>query len=810
MTSPATATADFILPLQRPPKPAPVLFGTPRTTVPKVISTMDASSSSRASLRQRLDERRTALTAMEHRYLENLVVHGDEIEVQLASECLMDTELFFDHPDASLQPFDSSSRDCRDESMSSLGSLGCGSLQRQEILEDRKRRLSTGNLFKAHLSGLQLSQQASRRSIRARRQSMSALNSTRLDAYNANINIFRKSIPRVTSSPLLATTDQNSDTYRRIANSERLPLPSSREASTSSFNSLPPIHRKPAFRRMQSDSSSRKSVTFKDPPANRRISVDHIASTGGPRKLFKARSDSLPSIPSMGTPHSQSDMSDDQSSIPSIHHAHHVHEASTCSLSSIEYPNNGRSQSFASAPSLRLSHPILSQSFSIKEERDATSTTTLDAYDEGPTLEAIGSDGPTLLDGGIPNRVEIFHRQQIQQSNNPPIAPATKLLSHDEEPDEGPLKLSVQDKIFMREASQQHEGFEMANFASSERRPSFKSMASFGSIKSTRSFDDSVILQRFSGLSGVFRRPLLRSLSDENMQGIFLGRSRALFTDTSTQPMDDETYGLDDDDSSAYYDSWKVIEDEYVNGYGGGGTLPFHILGTSGDDVDALPHVLSPPLMESLQAFLPQSVSGDNFWLKFSLVRDGASLHTFLQYARGATHTVLAIETVDGEVFGAFTSATWRKNWNFFGSSESFLWRMKHTRKEKCHSIIDQAHMESEIEVFPFVGQNTCIQLCTQNRIAVGGGSGGEESEEFGIKPHDWGFGLALESDLLTGTSSPCLTFSSPSLSWIHGDGSRFEVMNLELWTLTPCTSVEEAEKLELGRLFLRNHGKDT
>jgi hypothetical protein len=76
---------------------------------------------------------------------------------------------------------------------------------------------------------------------------------------------------------------------------------------------------------------------------------------------------------------------------------------------------------------------------------------------------------------------------------------------------------------------------------------------------------------------------------------------------------------------------------------------------------------------------------------------------------------------------------------------------------------------------------------------------------------HNWGFGLALQSDLLQGSSSPCITFGSPSLSKAHPDGSLFEIMNVELWTTTPCMTEEEAEKLELGKLFLHqdsNAGK--
>lgn len=245
-------------------------------------------------------------------------------------------------------------------------------------------------------------------------------------------------------------------------------------------------------------------------------------------------------------------------------------------------------------------------------------------------------------------------------------------------------------------------------------------------------------------------------------------------------------------------------------------SLPFRILGTSADDIDSQPHVLSPPLMESLQAFMPMSKTSDNYWMKYSMVRDGASIHTLLQHARGAKYAVLAIETVDGEVLGSFTTEPWRKTWSYFGGGESFLWRMRHSRHSKCHSIIDVAHLESEIDVYPYTGDNHCIQFCTSSKIAVGGGSPDqaakssgslpsmpEEDEDEVVREHEWGYGISLENDLLHGSSSPCVTFGSPSLSKSHWDGSLFEIINIELWTMTPCYSEADAQKLELGKMFL-------
>lgn len=285
---------------------------------------------------------------------------------------------------------------------------------------------------------------------------------------------------------------------------------------------------------------------------------------------------------------------------------------------------------------------------------------------------------------------------------------------------------------------------------------------------------------------------------------------------------DDDSWEMDSDtehNDSSHHDAWNVLKDEYASEQG---MLPFRILGTSVDDADSHPHVLSPPLMESLQNFVPYGISEDNYWMKYSLLRDGASMHTLLQYVRGAKHTILAIETSTGEVFGSFTSEPWRKNWNFFGTGESFLWRMRQSRTTPCYSVIDQAQLESELDVYPWTGDNNCVQMCTSDKLAVGGGeeeegggggvAGGSaakwDKRDDGYERPVYGFGLALERNLLHGTSTHCATFGSPPLSREHPDGSPFEILNLEVWTFTPCRTLQAAEKLELGKLFLQSNSQ--
>jgi TLD len=208
--------------------------------------------------------------------------------------------------------------------------------------------------------------------------------------------------------------------------------------------------------------------------------------------------------------------------------------------------------------------------------------------------------------------------------------------------------------------------------------------------------------------------------------------------------LEDETETLSwdsqDDMNNHSYDAWEVLKDEYSSDYGfsftpamtnQGSTLSseeplsgFVILGTSADDVSAQPHVLSPPLLDSLMNFLPENVIGQNFWLRYSLIRDGASLETLKHYVRAADHTLLAIETPAGQVFGVYCSSPWRNHQGYFGSPLSaFVWKMRYSRRTKCASLFEQAHLESEIDVYMATPNDPeqPIQVCRHDILGVGG-----------------------------------------------------------------------------------------
>lgn len=827
----------------------------------------DVSASSRDSLRRQVDKRKTSLTVQEQSYLDNLLLHGNEIEVQLAYEKLQDEELFFDHttpkPHTDQQFFeDVGNRDASSDPLArpTLERTDSqGSQRRLLVLQQRKNSIPHLTLWRAHKSGLAVTKNASRMSLIKRTTSMGSSSSSGLPRVPPTKDIFR---------------DQAQ--ARRPSTGTKLLVPPKgpRLAQRSQSMLMPAVPPPVTLQRRTSTTSSRKSVTFhqetngapkgKLVPLRRSVSdtnalSSHLTQTPAEERQLERpsteRQESTSSIPSLH--HAHPIRQDSISSFPSLHHALPIRQESFSSIPSLHHAQPIRQESATSIPSLHHGHPLHDESsISFANYRyvrsesvpslhhghpltdDSINSASANQFFNASTAVAASwlqqSERSAISLGSLPHNVT-FPSSTTEYTAQTTVATETTSASTAQDSNISPSK-----PVLMRLASRnayEGEGIEVTQlhdhplhddasgrYRDSTNARSFPSMISMdASIRTCNSWDSGISSYQQSHPE-IFRGMIARSLSDDEqfVGNLYLGSGANLLMkdechssrQISEYEDDDASWDMNSDGGVPRYDSWDVLKDEYVNGYGGGGSLDFLILGTDANDEAAQPHVLSPPLMESLQAFLPITKSGQNFFLRYSMVRDGASMHTFLKRARGVQYSILAIETIDGEVFGSFTGQPWRKNWNYFGTGESFLWKMRRSRLEKTHDILEQAQMESEIDVYPYTGENRFIQLCTHDRIAVGGGTPSEKKldnedmylKETFINPHEWGFGLAIDGDLLTGTTSPCVTFGSPSLSTLHSDGSRFEIVNIELWTLTPCMTVEDAEKLELGKLFLQRN----
>lgn len=247
-----------------------------------------------------------------------------------------------------------------------------------------------------------------------------------------------------------------------------------------------------------------------------------------------------------------------------------------------------------------------------------------------------------------------------------------------------------------------------------------------------------------------------------------------------------ETIEIDPDDDENYlvrYDGWSFQNSE---------EYPFLILGDDGNDMN--PRVLTPGMMEALRGFMPLKACNHNFWLRFSLVRDGGSLTTILATVRASQYTMIGVETDLGEVFGSFTGTPWRIGSKWYGTNEAFLWRLKKRRYTSPQNS-RKPNFEREIEVYPCTEDDELIQYCTAKTMAVGGGDW--QLNACPYSNSDQGIGFMVDGDLAGGETSSCGTFANPKLARYTTSGSKFTIRNLEVWTLIPCSNLRDATQME-------------
>lgn len=230
----------------------------------------------------------------------------------------------------------------------------------------------------------------------------------------------------------------------------------------------------------------------------------------------------------------------------------------------------------------------------------------------------------------------------------------------------------------------------------------------------------------------------------------------------------------------------------------------FFILGTSKYDASCIPHVLTPPLMTVLHRALPGAAAESNFWLKYSIVRDGASFETLESKIVVSKNTMVAIETLEGDVFGCFMAKPWKRTNRYERCGESFLWRMKHKRTEVATDVVDDedrldeiAKREGDIDIFPWTGENDECQLLGHDRMAAGGGYVATDSGRDG-------FGFIIENNLSSGSSSPCQTYGNTCL--VSSPDGRFEVANMEVWCMTHFLFAADALKSESTLRFVKEN----
>ncbi|KAJ8444961.1 hypothetical protein Cgig2_029155 [Carnegiea gigantea] len=186
-------------------------------------------------------------------------------------------------------------------------------------------------------------------------------------------------------------------------------------------------------------------------------------------------------------------------------------------------------------------------------------------------------------------------------------------------------------------------------------------------------------------------------------------------------------------------------------------------------------------LYEFLHASLPNIVKGCQWVLLYSTLKHGISLRTLIRKSADLSGPgLLVVGDRKGAVFGGLLDCPIKPcpKRKYQGANQTFVFttrygepRLFRSTGPGCESDVDngKSSKSSVIAEYAdhmclcFVGANRYFYLCLNDFLAFGGGGN---------------FALAMDGDLLTGSSGPCETFGNSCLA----HDPEFELKNVELW----------------------------
>ena len=170
--------------------------------------------------------------------------------------------------------------------------------------------------------------------------------------------------------------------------------------------------------------------------------------------------------------------------------------------------------------------------------------------------------------------------------------------------------------------------------------------------------------------------------------------------------------------------------------------------------------LLDVELRAAVAKHLSPTLAMRDWTLRYSTEQHGCSLRTMYHLLDNTGPTVILVLDSQGARFGGFATARWSPGARYFGTGESFLFRVEGA----------SAGRPAAAHFYPWSGANSHFQLAYHDSIAMGGGG------------H---FGLWLDEAFEYGSSGSSETYGNPPLA----SDESFRVIRVEVWELTALES---------------------
>ncbi|OHT08834.1 hypothetical protein TRFO_22596 [Tritrichomonas foetus] len=163
--------------------------------------------------------------------------------------------------------------------------------------------------------------------------------------------------------------------------------------------------------------------------------------------------------------------------------------------------------------------------------------------------------------------------------------------------------------------------------------------------------------------------------------------------------------------------------------------------------------ILLPEDFTSLRTSLPYRYKNGNWRLLFQLSRDGCSYSSFFKRTENLYPIVLVLKTDNNERIGAFASRGFQFSQQYYGSGETFVFKLT-----------------PKYEFYTWSQANKYFIASSEEEISIGGGGSSA---------------IWIDGNLLSAFSESCSTFNSPGLT----SNYNFKINDLEAWKIDSGSS---------------------
>jgi hypothetical protein len=107
--------------------------------------------------------------------------------------------------------------------------------------------------------------------------------------------------------------------------------------------------------------------------------------------------------------------------------------------------------------------------------------------------------------------------------------------------------------------------------------------------------------------------------------------------------------------------------------------------------------ILTATNQDAIRSIMPAFLQDETLTLAYSLLLHGSDMTSFFSCTKSYQYTVIVVQATTGEIFGGFNAVSWKHSPAYYGSGESFVFRLS----KRVSRIVHDHMLYTDLIHFP-------------------------------------------------------------------------------------------------------------